>query len=101
MASAVPIVVTTLQKFPFVSRQLPRMADEQGDEATGVLPTRRCAVIVDEAHSLQGGETATDLKEVLGGQRVRDEAKARAGEEGRADLEELFRSMASADDSRT
>ena len=38
LANAVPVIVTTLQKFPFVSRQLSRMAEEQGDEATGVLP---------------------------------------------------------------
>ena len=94
LANSVPIVVTTLQKFPFVSRQLSRMAEEQGDEAGSVLPTRRCAVIVDEAHSSQGGETATDLKEVLGGERLHDEARTRAAEEGRDDLEELFRSMA-------
>ena len=94
LASGVPIVVTTLQKFPFVSRQLSRMAEEQGDEATGVLPTRRCAAIVDEAHSSQGGETATDLKEVLGGEHLREEARTRAAEEGLADLERLFRSMA-------
>ena len=91
---AVPIIITTLQKFPFVSRQILKMADERGEEGTGVIPTRRCAVIVDEAHSSQGGETATDLKEVLGGERLREEARRRAAEEGREDFEELFRSMA-------
>ena len=94
LESAVPIVVTTLQKFPFVSRQLLRMAEERGADGTGTLPTRRCAVIVDEAHSSQGGETATDLKEVLGGERLREEAGKRAAEEGREDMEALFRSMA-------
>ena len=94
LASAVPIVVTTLQKFPFVSRQLLQMAEEHGADGAGTLPTRRCAVIVDEAHSSQGGETATDLKEVLGGERLREEAAKRAAEEGREDMEALFRSMA-------
>ena len=94
LASAVPIVVTTLQKFPFVSRQLLGIAEERGADGTGTLPTRRCAVIVDEAHSSQGGETATDLKEVLGGERLREEASKRAAEEGREDMEALFRSMA-------
>jgi type I restriction enzyme, R subunit len=51
-------------------------------------------VIIDEAHSSQGGETATDLKEVLGGEELHNEAQKRAAEEGREDLEELFRSMA-------
>ena len=94
LENAVPIIITTLQKFPFVSRQLLKMAEERGEQGTGFLPTRRCAVIVDEAHSSQGGETATDLKEVLGGEHLREKARERAAEEGRKDLEELFRSMA-------
>ncbi len=94
LENAVPIIITTLQKFPFVSRQLLKMAEARGEAGKDTLPTRRCAVIVDEAHSSQGGETATDLKEVLGGERLREEARKRAAEEGREDLEELFRSMA-------
>ncbi len=94
LESAVPVVITTLQKFPFVSRQLLRMAEERNMTGTGTLGTRRCAVIIDEAHSSQGGEKATDLKEVLGGEALREAAKKRAAEEGREDLEELFRSMA-------
>jgi len=94
LENAVPVIITTLQKFPFVSRQLLKLAEERGAIGTGSLTTRRCAVIVDEAHSSQGGETATDLKEVLGGEGLREEAKQRAVEEGRDDMEELFRSMA-------
>ncbi|MHB1738553.1 MAG: type I restriction endonuclease subunit R [Actinomycetes bacterium] len=48
------IIVTTLQKFPFVL-----------DKIAG-LPARRYAVIVDEAHSSQTGEAAKDLRLVLG-----------------------------------
>lgn len=47
------IIITTLQKFPFV-------IDKIGD-----LPDRRYAVIIDEAHSSQGGEASRKLKEVL------------------------------------
>jgi len=54
-----PIIITTLQKFPFVSRQLLKLAEQRGEKGTGILPTRKCAVIVDEAHSSQSGETAT------------------------------------------
>ena len=112
---AAPIVITTLQKFPFVSRQLLRMAEERGAEAAavagvgtdaggrvdagsgtrtgtvanagtgtgaGTLPTRRYAVVIDEAHSSQGGETATALKEVLGGEALREKARRQAAEEG-------------------
>jgi type I restriction enzyme R subunit len=94
LQNAVPIIITTLQKFPFVSSQLIKLAEKRGEEGSGTLPTRRCAVIIDEAHSSQGGETATDLKEVLGGQDLQEEARRRAAEEGREDMEELFRSMA-------
>lgn len=94
LENAVPIIITTLQKFPFVSRQLLKIAEEHGVEGTGVLPTRRCAVVIDEAHSSQGGETATDLKEVLGGEDLQEEARNRAEEEGHKDQVGLFRSMA-------
>ena len=94
LESAVPVIVTTLQKFPFVSQHLLKMAEERGGTGIGALPTRRCAVIIDEAHSSQGGEAATDLKEVLGGEQLRVEAKKSAVHEDQADMEELFRSMA-------
>ena len=94
LENAVPIIITTLQKFPHVSRQLIKMAEERGTDGTGTLPTRKCAVIIDEAHSSQGGETATKLKGVLGGEDLRKEAKKKAEEEGLPDMEELFRSMA-------
>jgi type I restriction enzyme R subunit len=94
LENSVPVIITTLQKFPFVSRQLLKMAEERGATGTGALPTRRIAVVVDEAHSSQGGETAADLKEVLGGENLRREATLRAAAEGLDDMEELFRSMA-------
>ncbi|MCB9524262.1 MAG: DEAD/DEAH box helicase family protein [Myxococcales bacterium] len=94
LASGVPIIITTLQKFPFVSKQLLKMAEERGEEGGGALVTRRCAVVIDEAHSSQGGETATDLKEVLGGEGLREEARRRAEDEGVENMDELFRSMA-------
>lgn len=47
------IIITTLQKFPFV-------LDKIGD-----LPERKYAVVIDEAHSSQGGEASKKLKEVL------------------------------------
>jgi len=94
LTTGVPIIISTLQKFPFVTRQLLKMAEERGESGEGVLPTRRCAVIIDEAHSSQSGETATDLKEVLGGDVLRQEAARYAVEEGAQDLDGLYRSMA-------
>lgn len=83
LASGVPIVITTLQKFPFVTEQI------------GDLPKRRYAVIVDEAHSSQGGETATELKGVLGGAAIKEEVRKKAEEEGLPDYEEeILRTMA-------
>lgn len=49
------IVITTIQKFPFVMRHV--------DE----LRSRRYAVIIDEAHSSQTGDSAKEMKKVLGG----------------------------------
>ncbi|HHU96105.1 MAG: type I restriction endonuclease [Bacteroidota bacterium] len=51
--SGTNIIITTLQKFPFVV------------DKVGELPDRKYAVIVDEAHSSQGGEASKKLKEVL------------------------------------
>lgn len=93
LENAVPIIITTLQKFPFVSRQLLKLAEERGEAGTGMLPTRRCAVIVDEAHSSQSGDAATELKGVLGGEELRENARRQAEEEGLPDMEELFRRM--------
>jgi type I restriction enzyme R subunit len=94
LESAVPIIITTLQKFPFVSHQLAKMSEERGETDGGTLKSRRFAVIIDEAHSSQGGETATDLKQVLGGQGLRAEATKSMTENDEADVEELYRSMA-------
>jgi len=98
LSNATPIIITTLQKFPFLARQLQKMAEERGEtdsiSAKGILPTRKVAVIIDEAHSSQSGESATELKGMLGGEQLQEEAKRRAEEEGQEHMEELFRSMA-------
>ncbi len=53
LSAGVNIIITTLQKFPFVLDKI------------GEIPKRNYALIVDEAHSSQGGETAKKMKEVL------------------------------------
>ncbi len=53
LKSGTNIIITTLQKFPFV---LDKIKD---------LPKRNYAIIVDEAHSSQGGETAKKMKDAL------------------------------------
>ncbi len=52
------IIITTLQKFPFVL------------DKVGEIPDRKYAVIIDEAHSSQGGEAHKKMKEVLSAQGV-------------------------------
>src|SRR5437870_9012782 len=46
LENAVPVIITTLQKFPFVSRQLLKLAEDRGTKGTGTLVTRCYAVIV-------------------------------------------------------
>ncbi|RIL07825.1 MAG: restriction endonuclease subunit R [Proteobacteria bacterium] len=87
------IVITTLQKFPFVLRGLLHVAGaEAGETATAdekkqakeweqAIAARRYAVIVDEAHSSQTGESARELKAILG-------APPAEGPEGEADWED-------------
>ena len=94
LESGIPIIITTLQKFPFVSHQLKKIADDRGETSLGLLPTKRFAVIIDEAHSSQSGETATEVKAVLGGEGLAAEARRLAAEEGADMMEELYRSMA-------
>jgi type I restriction enzyme R subunit len=53
LTSDTSIIITTLQKFPFVLEKI------------SGLPKRNYAVIVDEAHSSQGGESARKMKDVL------------------------------------
>ena len=80
LENAVPIIITTLQKFPFVSRQLLKLAEERGENRHAAFCRRgECAVIIDEAHSSQSGETATDLKEVLGGERIAGRGAKKGG----------------------
>jgi len=64
------IIVTTVQKFPFI-------LDEIGD-----LSGKTFALLIDEAHSSQGGKTTARMHEALGG-------KAAGGFDGEAE-EEAF-----------
>jgi type I restriction enzyme R subunit len=57
------IIITTLQKFPHVISKI------------SGLPNRTYAVIVDEAHSSQGGESAKKMKEILAAKTL-EEAEA-------------------------
>jgi type I restriction enzyme R subunit len=54
------IIVTTVQKFPFI-------LDEIGAEIGAEQGARRFAILIDEAHSSQGGKTSAAMSGALGG----------------------------------
>ena len=88
------VVITTLQKFPFVMRGLLRIAGADMGETPAeaeraqtaawgkAIADRRYAVIVDEAHSGQTGESARELKAVLGSRAQEDAGDAEDWEDG-------------------
>ena len=73
-----PIVITTLQKFPFILKGLLHIAgaadiDDPNEiartktrEWQTQIAARNYAIIVDEAHSSQSGDTAVSLRTILG-----------------------------------
>ena len=79
------IVITTLQKFPFILKGLLCIAGakdtDMPDEAALIksktwqkkISGRRYAIIVDEAHSSQTGEAARGMKQILGDKAVNTE----------------------------
>ena len=68
LESGKTIIVTTLQKFPVIAKDM--------SELTG----KRFAVIVDEAHSSQSGESTKSLKSVLVSTTLEDAEAEEAGE---------------------
>jgi type I restriction enzyme R subunit len=113
LQSGVPIIITTIQKFPFVTRHLVRANEEAIatlepsrpmrkrrtihkvlPTATGALPTKRYAILIDEAHSSQNGDAAAELKGVLAGADLKVEARRQANEEGAEDLIAMYEQMA-------
>ncbi len=70
------IIITTLQKFPFALKHLSE------------IPNRKYAVIIDEAHSSQGGDASRKMNEALAGKNVSlDEAETVEQEIEEAELE--------------
>ena len=61
LSQGTPIVITTIQKFPFISQALSTL-EKKGSGVKIDTAGKRFAVIVDEAHSSQSGETATALR---------------------------------------
>ncbi len=64
LSQGTPIVITTIQKFPFIAQALSTL-EAKGEGVRIDTAGKRFAVIVDEAHSSQSGETATALRGML------------------------------------
>ncbi|RUU62925.1 type I restriction endonuclease subunit R, partial [Mesorhizobium sp. M7A.T.Ca.TU.009.01.1.1] len=85
LSQGTPIVITTIQKFPFISQALSTLEGK----GTGVridTAGKRYAVIVDEAHSSQSGETATALKGMLNKDGIEAAVAAQMSDEEDDDL---------------
>jgi len=64
LADGVPIIISTLQKFPFITKAIQTL-EKKGPGVVIATAGKRFAVIIDEAHSSQSGETAMELRKVL------------------------------------
>ena len=85
LSQGTPIVITTIQKFPFISQALSTL-EKKGSGVKIDTAGKRFAVIVDEAHSSQSGETATTLKGMLNKQGIEAAIAAQLSDEEDYDL---------------
>ena len=79
LAAGSNIIITTLQKFPFILDKI------------GELPSKKYAVIIDEAHSSQGGEATKKMKEVLSAKSLEEAEKDEAYTGLKEDAEDEIR----------
>jgi type I restriction enzyme R subunit len=75
------LIVSTLQSFPGVAKKI------------GEMPGKRFAVIVDEAHSSQTGETTRNMREILVAPSLEEAEKAEAVE-GESDEDAVNKAVA-------
>jgi type I restriction enzyme R subunit len=87
LSNGTPIIITTIQKFPFISQALSTL-EKKGTGVKIDTAGKRFAVIVDEAHSSQSGETATALKGMLNKDGIEAAIAAQLTEEEDDDLSE-------------
>ncbi len=80
LASGTPIIISTIQKFPFISQAI-RTLEKKGEGLTINTVGKRFAVIVDEAHSSQSGETVAALKGILNKDGIADAIATQVSEE--------------------
>jgi type I restriction enzyme R subunit len=87
LSNGTPVIITTIQKFPFISQAI-RTLEGKGEGVSIETRDRRFAVIVDEAHSSQSGETVAALKGILNKDGIADAIAAQASDEEDDDLTE-------------
>ena len=85
LSDGTPIIISTIQKFPFISRAIATL-EKKGEGVQIDTAGRRFAVIVDEAHSSQSGETVQALKGVLNQSGIEAAIAAQIGDEEDDDL---------------
>ena len=85
LSQGTPIVITTIQKFPFISRALSTL-EKKGSNVKIDTAGKCFAVIVDEAHSSQSGETATALRGMLNKEGIEAAIAAQFSDEEDYDL---------------
>ena len=85
LSQGTPIVITTIQKFPFISQALSTLEKKSSGVKIDTAG-KRFAVIVDEAHSSQSGETATTLKGMLNKEGIEAAIAAQLSDEEDYDL---------------
>ena len=90
LSQGTPIVITTIQKFPFISHALSTL-EKKGSGVTIDTAGKRFAVIVDEAHSSQSGETATALRGMLNKDGIEAAIAAQLSDEEDGDLSDEAR----------
>ena len=87
LSNGTPIIISTIQKFPFISQAI-KTLEAKGEGAAIDTRNRRFAVIVDEAHSSQSGDTVAALKGILNKDGIADAIASQAGDEEDDDLSE-------------
>ena len=85
LSQGTPIVITTIHKFPFISQALSTL-ERMGVGVQIDTEGKRFAVIVDEAHSSQSGETATTLRGMLNKEGIEAAIAAQLSDEEDDDL---------------
>jgi type I restriction enzyme R subunit len=80
LAGGTPIIISTIQKFPFIEKAI-RTLEKKGEGVALSTSGKRFAVIVDEAHSSQSGETVAALKGILNKDGIADAIAAQLSDE--------------------